>query len=151
MPGTRIVRYRFENKLGPRELQLPVDAEIIAAAHFGGAPALWVRLTETEPGEMADLELRRFLLTTTGEIIEEELGRFIGTSIATGHEVLIFELEREDVGAGLDPETADLVRKIHGRLDRIQENVRHANDNFADLERSVDTLSKAIGRLGEER
>lgn len=152
MPGNRILRYRFENNLGPRELQLPLGAKVVAAAHYNGAPALWVSVADTEPGEAPSLEIRRFLLTTTGQRIEEELGPLVGISIATGHEILIFEIDSpeieleeriEAVGANVDT----MIGAYRDRLEAIES---PTGLSIPDLERRVDGSDEARVQLGDE-
>ncbi len=103
----RIQRYRFEANLGERELQLPVGSEVLGAALYNGAPTIWVSVPGEDPPDRKDaatpappsLEVRRFLLTTTGFEFEEAGADFLGFSLTSGHEILIFELGSESVHA----------------------------------------------------
>ena len=155
MSESRILRYRFENNLGPRELQLPIDAEIVAAGHFDGAAALWVKTPDTEPGKLPDLEVRRFLLTTTGQTIGEELGRFIGTSIAAGHEILIFELE-SDAAASISLEErieavgSNAETMIDAFRDRLEAIESPTGVSIPDVDRALDIVSARNVALTDE-
>lgn len=147
MPESRVLRYRFENNLGPRELQLPVEAKIVAAAHFNGAPALWVQVPDTEPGEAPPLEVRRFLLTTTGQSCDLEGARLVGVSLAPGHELLIFELLGEDE---VGPETLEALRELNvsetlvALSERIRALENPEGENLEDVTAKIEGLGREL-------
>lgn len=126
----RILRFRFEPNLGPRELQLPVGSEVLSAAWYNGAPALWVLSPDLPQGEHAKLEVRRFLLATIGQSFDDDLFRFLGVAHAQSHEIAVFEIK-------------EIVDRIRGIADRAEKRLGTVEDAHGL------TLVGLLGRIEE--
>lgn len=165
--SSRVLRYRFENNLGERQLQLPEGAEILEAGHFNGAVSLWVKAPEVEVGKSPAMELRRFLLVAVGQDFVAD-GRFVGVSIAAGHEILIFELEEhpsEELRDALrELETSEVLvalrQSINELADRVEESVDGLRTRLealegadaeslghTDLERMIEGLQREVDAI----